>query len=85
MRCGATLVVDMQVKLAQNVNTVHPCVLARLEICPQLPTLVFYGHYDVFYVDDDVRAPLLLPPPCGLGSPDVLLRTWETCVCVTAL
>lgn len=39
--------VGMQVKLAQNVHTVHPCVLARLEVCPSRPTLVFYGHYDV--------------------------------------
>ena len=55
--------VGMQVKLAQNVNTVHPCVLARLEVCPNLPTVVFYGHYDVFYVGDDVRLPAPPPPP----------------------
>jgi hypothetical protein len=39
--------VGMEVKLAQNTRTVHPCVLARLEVCPSLPTIVFYGHYDV--------------------------------------
>lgn len=47
--------VGMQVKLAQNVRTVHPCVLARLEICPSRPTLVFYGHYDVQPAQELVR------------------------------
>ena len=37
----------VQVKLAMVDQSVHPCVLARLEVSPDLPTLVFYGHYDV--------------------------------------
>lgn len=49
--------VGMQVKLAQNVRTEHPCVLARLEICPSRPTLVFYGHYDVQPAQELVRTP----------------------------
>jgi acetylornithine deacetylase/succinyl-diaminopimelate desuccinylase-like protein len=52
--------VGMQVKLAQNVRTKHPCVLARLEVCPSLPTVAFYGHYDVQPAQELVWP--LLPP-----------------------
>lgn len=45
----------MQAKLAAAENTVHPCVLARLEVAPDLPTLVFYGHYDVQPAQELVR------------------------------
>lgn len=64
--------VGMQVKLAQNVRTVHPCVLARLEVCPTRPTLVFYGHYDVQPAQELVRA---------LHGQPVCMPRSGTCTC----
>jgi hypothetical protein len=49
----------MQAKLAMAEKTVHPCVLARLEVSPTLPTLVFYGHYDVQPAQELVRCSAL--------------------------
>ena len=52
----------MQVKLALADDTSHPCVLARLEVQPDLPTVVFYGHYDVQPAQEPVR--YLTSPQC---------------------